>query len=62
MQNTKFCIENNIARCKNRKREIEIEMAKLQREREVIDNAQTDFEIILDHYNHDKAEGEEANE
>lgn len=50
MQNTKFCIENNIARCKNRKIEIEIEMAKLQREREVIDNAQTDFEIILDHY------------
>lgn len=56
MQNTKFCIENNIARCKNRKKEIDIEMAKLQREREVIDNAQTDFEIILDHYMADNKE------
>lgn len=53
MQNTKFCIENNMARCKARKREIGIEIAVLQKEREVIDNMQTDLEIILDHYNAD---------
>lgn len=50
MQNGRFCIENNISRCKNRKREIEIEIAKLQREREVIDNEEIDLSIILDHY------------
>lgn len=53
MQDTKWCIENNIERCKTRKREIGIEIAVLQKEREVIDDKQTDLEIILDHYNTD---------
>lgn len=60
MQNLEWCI-NNIDRCKGHKKEIDIHMAVLRNEREVIDVKQIDLEIILNHYNHEKAEIEGAN-
>lgn len=62
MQSLEWCIKNNIERCKCRKKEIDIQMAVLKNEREVIDTKQTDLEIILDHYNYEKEEREVSNE
>lgn len=46
----KFSIENKIAECKNRIRNIDVEIAVLRKEREVVDQHKTDFEILLDDY------------